>query len=149
MNELDRIFCEIMQVDGKASLSNIAQATGIPTSTANDRLRRLNEKQIIRGVHASLTPEKVGAGLCCFLLIDMDYDGEQSAIEILSSRMEIMELHHISGAHTYLAKVRVKDMSALQNFLSKVIKPLKGITNTETIFAMKTIKETSEMLISE
>ncbi|WP_170336889.1 AsnC family transcriptional regulator [Ruegeria arenilitoris] len=39
MDAVDRKICEIVQGDGRASSAAIAEASGVPTSTANDRLR--------------------------------------------------------------------------------------------------------------
>ena len=147
LDSVDRIICETVQRDGRASSAAIAAAAGVPASTANDRLRRLAANGTIRGWHAVLDSERVGAGLGCFVLIDMNYQGEDDAVAVLCERPEVMELHHISGAHSYLAKLRVRDMAAVQAFLTEVVKPLCAVTGTETIFALKTHKETAEVLV--
>jgi Lrp/AsnC family leucine-responsive transcriptional regulator len=149
MDKVDLLICDAVQRDGRASSAAIAEAAGVPTSTANDRLRRLASNGAIRGWHAELDPERVGAGLACFVLIDMKYDGEEDAVDILCERPEVMELHHISGSHSYLMKLRVRDMNAVQTFLTKVVKPLKAVQSTESIFALKTHKESAEMLVTK
>lgn len=148
MDAIDRKICEIVQQDGRASSASIAEAAGVPTSTANDRLRRLAANGTIQGWHAALDPHRVGAGLACFVLIDMSYDGETEAVEALCARPEVMELHHISGAHSYLLKLRMQNMEAVQDFLAEVVKPLVAVHHTETIFAMKTHKETAAMHVA-
>ena len=148
MDIIDRTIAKLVQRDGRASSAAIAEAAGVPTSTANDRVRRLTASGTIRGWHAELDPDRVGAGVACFVLIDMDYEGEDEAVAVLSMRPEVMELHHISGAHSYLAKLRVKDMAVLQKFLAEVAKPLDAVKNTETIIALKTHKETSEVFVA-
>ncbi|WP_323034929.1 Lrp/AsnC family transcriptional regulator [Pararhodobacter sp.] len=148
MDEIDRKICEIVQRDGRASTAAIAKAAGVPTSTANDRLRRLAANGTIQGWHAALDPHLVGTGLAGFVLIDMGYDGEAEAVEVLCARPEVMELHHISGAHSYLLKLRMQDMEAVQDFLAEVVKPLVAVHRTETIFAMKTHKETAALHVA-
>ena len=145
MDAVDRIICAVVQRDGRASSTVIAKAAGVPTSTANDRLRRLAANGTIQGWHAALDPLRVGAGLAGFVLMDMGYEGEAEAVEALCARPEVMELHHISGAHSYLLKLRVQDMHAVQDFLAEVVKPLAAVRHTETIFALKTHKETAAM----
>ena len=63
MDAVDRIICAVVQRDGRASSTVIAKAAGVPTSTANDRLRRLAANGTIQGWHAALDPLRVGAGL--------------------------------------------------------------------------------------
>lgn len=148
MDEIDRKICNILQNDGRASSADIGKAVGVSTSTANDRVRRLASTNIIKGWHGRLDSEKVGAGLCAFILIDMAYDGEAEACQLIARRDEVMELHHISGAHSYLVKIRVKDSHALQRFLATVLKPICAIQKTETIISLEVKKETGAVLVA-
>lgn len=148
MDSVDRIICETVQRDGRVSSAALAEAAGVPTSTANDRVRRLSSTGMIKGWHAVLDAKRVGAGLACFVLIDMGHEGEDDAVEAICARPEVQELHHISGAHSYFAKLRVRDMASVQSFLTDVLKPLSAIQRTETVFSLKTHKETSEVLVA-
>ncbi|SLN71435.1 Leucine-responsive regulatory protein [Roseivivax jejudonensis] len=148
MKDIDRKICEIIQVEGRLSASDLAQRLKLPASTANDRVRRLVANGSILGWRAELDPRRVGAGLCVFVLIDMSHEGEDKAVRAIAAHAEVQELHHISGPHSYLAKLRVGDMAALQEFLTNVIKPQAAVSATETVFAMRTVKETAALHIS-
>ncbi len=145
MDEIDRDLCALIQADAKQSTAQLAKAVGLPLSTAADRLRRLQSSGVITGWHAALSPAALGVPLCAFVLIDMTHDGESEACAALAGRAEVLELHHISGAHSYLAKLRLPDMAAMQRFLAEVVKPLAAVTRTETIFALETVKETAAL----
>lgn len=148
MDNIDRKICELIQSDGRLSSSALAKSIGLPVSTANDRLRRLEASGIIAGWSGLLSPEHVGAALCGFVLIDMAHDGEAEAAQALIAAPEVLELHHISGAHSYLLKARVRDMADMQRFLAEVVKPLPAVTRTETVFALDTLKETRAVRIA-
>jgi len=147
MDENDRKICEIVQENGKASLAALAEALNLPQSTAADRLKRLQACGAIRGWHAALDPAQFGAALCAFVLVDMDHDGEAAACAALAARGEVLEIHHISGPHSYLVKLRLADMAAMQRFLSDVLKPLAAVKRTETLFALDTVKETAAIAV--
>jgi len=148
MDEIDRNICEIIQCDGRKSSADIADAVGVSVSTANERVRRLTTSGAVAAWRGILDPAHAGMGLCGFILIDMSFEGEEEAKAILRQRLEIQELHHISGAHSYLAKIRVADTAAMQDFLQNVVKPLSAVERTETIFVLETVKETTEMAIA-
>ncbi len=148
MDESDRMLCALVQRDGRMSNAELGSALAVPTSTANDRLRRLQKAGVIKGWHAALDPQRVGAGTACFVLIDMDYAGEAEAVRMICSRAEVMELHHVSGAHSYLAKLRVAHLDAVQTFLAEVVKPLPAVRRTETLLALTTLKETSAVAVA-
>lgn len=149
MDKIDREICDILQYDGRASSVEIAEAVGVSVSTANDRMRRLVARGLISEFRAVLEPDAAGAGLCAFILIDMAYEGEKRAAAVLSQRPEVLELHHVSGAHSYLAKIRLRDTDALQRFLQEVIKPLAAVTRTESILSLDALKETSAVLLAD
>lgn len=149
MDKIDRQISEMIQADGKRSTAAIAEAVGLPLSTTADRLKRLQATGAIRGWHAELEPAMFGAGLCAFVLLDMDFAGEAEAIAVLAARPEVQELHHVSGPHSYLAKLRLANMAAMQAFLTEVVKPLAAVTRTETIFALDTLKETAAIPLGQ
>lgn len=148
MDRFDRKICAIVQADAKRTTAQIAAAVGLPLSTTADRLKRLQAGGVITGYHAALSPVAMEVPLCAFVLIDMAHDGEAEAVGVLAERAEVLDLHHISGAHSYLAKLRLADMAAMQRFLAEVVKPLPAVTRTETIFALDSIKETNALPLS-
>ena len=147
MDEIDREICGLVQADAKRPTAAIAETVGLPLSTTADRLKRLQASGTIRGWHAALDPAALDAGLCAFVLVDMGFDGEAEAARALAARPEVQELHHISGPHSYLVKLRLADMAALQGFLADVVKPLAAVTRTETILALDTVKETAAIAV--
>lgn len=148
MDAIDQQIAEILQTNGRVSSAEVAQAVGVSVSTANDRIRRLHTVGIVTEWRGVLDPARVGAGVCIFVLIDMKYEGEEQACAALRSCPEVQELHHISGPHSYLMKLRVRDMPAFQAFLKNTVKPLPAVIGTETLISLDTLKETSAVLIS-
>ncbi|PHR93708.1 MAG: AsnC family transcriptional regulator [Robiginitomaculum sp.] len=149
MDKIDRKILNIVQEDSRRSSAEIAKAVGVSVSTANERVRKLTANGYIKAWQAVLEPEKVGAGLCAFLFIDMDYQGEAEACAALSALEEVQELHHISGAHSYMVKVRVADTAALQTVLSTKIKPLAAVLRTESMLVLHSVKDTPKMKIAK
>ena len=147
MDSIDRKICEILQVQGRASNAEIAQSVGLSLSAASERVRRLSASGAITGWQARLSPQAFGVGLCAFVLLDLSYEGEAQAVTALSAHPEVQELHHISGPHSYLMKLRVADTRALQAFLSEVVKPLPAVLRTESIITLDTAKETAAIAI--
>jgi len=149
MDNIDRKILNIVQVDSRQSAAQIAKAVGVSVSTANERVRKLTASGHVKAWQAVLAPQKVGAALCAFLLVDMDYENERAACEALSALDEVQELHHISGAHSYMMKVRVANTEALQTLMSEKIKPLAGVMRTESMLVLSTEKETPKMRVAD
>ncbi len=149
MDAIDKKIARIIQENGRASSAEIANAVGVSVSTANERVRRLTSTGAVREWRAVLDPDSVGLKLCAMILVDMDYDGEEDAVSALKKFPEIQEIHHISGARSYLVKIRVADTASLQTFLKNKVKPLKAISRTESFIVLDTAKETTALKIEE
>lgn len=149
LDETDLRIAALLQQDGRLSATEIAREIGLSVSAANERLRRLLSNGTVRQTAALLDPAAVDAACCCFLLLDLAWQGEAEAISALVARPEVMELHHISGPHSYLMKIRVKDPAAVQRFLTEAVKPLPAILRTETIFSLQAEKESPTLLLRE
>lgn len=147
MDDIDRKICNILQEAGRTSSAELAEAVGLSLSAANDRVRRLVAQGAIAGWQARLDPQSFGLGLCAFMLLDLSFDGEAEAVAELVRHPEVQELHHISGPHSYLMKLRVADTRALQAFLTRVVKPLPAVLRTESIITLDTAKETAAIAV--
>jgi len=53
----------------------------------------------------------------------------------------VLECHHVAGNYDYLLKVIVEDTQALEEFLSKKLKKIKGVSGSNTIISLITLKE--------
>lgn len=145
MNDIDKQIANIIQADGKASSAEIANHVGISVSSANERVRKLKSIGAITQWRGVLNPSAFGVELLVFIFVDMSYEGEYEATSALTECPEVQEIHHISGPHSYLLKVRVKNTVALQEFINTSVKPLKAVVKTETLMVLDTSKETTEI----
>ncbi|HWR19586.1 MAG TPA: Lrp/AsnC ligand binding domain-containing protein, partial [Clostridia bacterium] len=53
----------------------------------------------------------------------------------------VLECHHVAGTYDYLLKVIVEDTHALENFLTKTLKKIHGVSSSNTIITLVTLKE--------
>jgi Lrp/AsnC family transcriptional regulator, leucine-responsive regulatory protein len=149
MEDIDRKICRILQSDARTSSTDIAAAVGLSVSATNERVRKLFSSGTITAARAVVDGRQVAAGTCAYMIVDMQYEGEEEATAALVARPEVQEIHHVSGQHSYFVKLRIADTHALQKFLQTHVKPLKAIKRTETIFVLETLKETTEVHIAE
>ena len=147
MDAIDRRIAELIQSDSQRSNAEIAALVGVSVSTANERLRKLAAAGAIRAWRGVLEPERFGAGLCAFVFVDVQFQAEESLLRTLSNCRQVQELHHVTGSHSYLLKIRVADTAALQAFLHDRVKRQQGVTGTETIVVLDTAKETTEIAL--
>jgi Lrp/AsnC family leucine-responsive transcriptional regulator len=148
MDAIDLQILRIVQSDNRRSAAEIGQEIGLSVSAVSDRVRRMNASGVIAANRAVADPLRVGLGLCAFVFVDLEPRADEAEFaRQVTALPEVQEAHHITGPHNWLVKVRVKDTAALQALMVERLKPIPGVLRTETLIALTSAKETSELAL--
>ncbi len=147
MRPLDRIdyqILDILQKEGRISMSELAARVHLSTTPCSERVKRLEREGVILGYHARLNPKSVDRNLLVFVEIKLSAkSGEvfEQVAENLSSLPEVLECHLISGEFDYLVKARLKEMSAYRRLLGDLLKQLPASASSHSYVVMEEVKE--------
>ena len=146
LDERDAKILEILQQDGRTSNVDLARAVELTPSATSERLRKLEERGLIKGYTAILDPDALGLGLLAFIFIRVDDPGDligraEGTAEALSALPSVLELHHLAGEDCFLLKVRARDTDDLYRILRDELGRFKAIRSTRTTIVLKTVKE--------
>ena len=67
MEEINRKIIALLAADGRMSFTELARQTGLSVSAAQQRVRRLEQRGVIRGYSAVISPEEIGLPLTAFV----------------------------------------------------------------------------------
>jgi Lrp/AsnC family transcriptional regulator, leucine-responsive regulatory protein len=144
----DTEITNILQKNARVSNAEIARQVGLAPSAVFERVRKLEEKGILKGYHAEVDPKAIDRGQLAFIFIrSNDRPGALSTGARLAEVPEILELHHVAGEDCFLAKVRVADAEAIGRLLRDRLSEIETITSTRTTIVLDTVKETAVMPI--
>ena len=142
MDAIDRKILIELQDDADLPYAELGSRVGLSASAINERLKRLKAGGRIRRVTAEIDPAAFGLNLLAFLLVRLDPGVAESAFLAAMVRApQVLECHHITGAYSYLLKLRLRDTADLERFLSAEVKSIPGVAATETIIALSSAKE--------
>lgn len=143
MDDLDRRLLLLLQKDGRRASADLAKEIGLSVSATNERVRKLIDTGAVATIEAVLDPIKSGFGVTAFIFVDLDYSfDEQEFVSSVIAFDEVQEMHHVTGKHSYLLKVRTRTNDDLNHFIVRSLKALPGVRATETQIALNTAKET-------
>src|SRR6185295_13825837 len=145
INGIDVEIVKILQKNARISNAEIARKVGLAPSAVFERVRKLEEKGIIRGYHADVDPHAVELGQLAFMFIRSN--DRPGAVGTAAQLPEILELHHVAGEDCFLAKVRARDAEALGRLLRDRLSRIESITSTRTTIVLEICKETVELPI--
>ena len=144
MDEIDRNIVVALQQDGSSGLAELAKVAGLSVSATAERVKRLEERGVIRAWRADLDPAAVGCPLLAHVLAAVAPGADDAAFRQAMRREEaVLECHAVTGPWTYLLKLRVADLATLDAFLNEGLRSLPGVQRVETLLAIATVKESS------
>lgn len=140
VEEMDRQIVRLLSQDGRMSFTDLGKATGLSTSAVHQRVRRLEERGVIKGYAAVLDAEAVGLTLTAFISIKPFDPGQpDDAPERLSDVPEIEACYSVAGDENYILKVRVAAPGDLEDLLARIRS--KANVSTRTTIVLSTAYE--------
>jgi Lrp/AsnC family leucine-responsive transcriptional regulator len=148
LDETDRKILALLQDDARTPNAEIARRIGMAPSAILERIRKLEEKGVIRQYVARLDPAVLGRGLLAFVFVRSDERiGDVRTAPELARIPGVLEVHHIAGEDCYMVKVRAQDTETLGRLLRDRFGAIKSIRSTRTTIVLGTSKETLELPI--
>lgn len=133
VEDIDRQIVRLLGRDGRMSYTDLGKSTGLSTSAVHQRVRRLEERGVIRGYVAVVDAEAVELPLTAFISIrPIDPSAPDDAPERLRGLAEIEACHSVAGEESYILKVRVRAPSDLELLLAR-IRAEAGVSTRTTI----------------
>ena len=146
MDDKDLQILSLLQTDARVGNAEISRRVGLAASAVHERIRKLEQRGVVRGYHARLDPEALGRGLLAFISVQVDdrlTEGTTGAQ--LALLPQVQEVHHIAGEDCYLLKVRCASTGDLGRFLQEELGAFPAIRRTRTTIALGTVKEGLEL----
>lgn len=145
--QLDDIDLKILghvQANGRDGLAEIGAVAGLSVSAVNERLKRLQQSGVILGWEARVSPAAVGCDVLAFMFVVVPHEGESAFRKWIAASPEVMECHHVTGDWSYVLKLRVASLQALDTFL-EATKARKVIDKSHSMLSLRSVKETARL----
>ena len=144
LDGFDRKILDVIAVEGRITVTDLAKRIGLSKSPTQARLRRLEETGVVRGYRALFDPIQLGRDHVAFVEVKLS-DTRESALATFNKAVcqipEIEQCHLIAGSFDYLLKVRTAGMGSYRLVLAEKLSTLPHVANTSTYVAMQAVKE--------
>jgi len=151
MDKLDKIdiaLLNFLQTDALLTTKELAIRLNLTATPVHERRKRLERDGYIKKYVAILDNQKLEKGLTVFCNITLkQHDraiGTKFVKDILSLH-EVTECYNVSGDFDFMVKVIVKDMPEYQNFIMNRLGSIENIGNTQSVFVMGEIKNSTSI----
>jgi Lrp/AsnC family leucine-responsive transcriptional regulator len=118
------------------SFTDLGKRTGLSTSAAQQRVRRLEQRGVLRGYTAVVDPDAIGLPLTAFISIKPnDAAAPDDAPEKLAGIAAIEACHSVAGDENYILKVRVATPGGLEALLGEIRSTVNVSTRTTVVLS--------------
>jgi Lrp/AsnC family leucine-responsive transcriptional regulator len=120
LHALDRVDCSILrelQSSGRESFAEIGKRVGLSATSVAERIRRLENANIIEGYQVRLSAAKLGYPVTAFILARPN-GPDARFVSIVSKRPEILACYRVTGDFSFIAQAAVRDVGHLEELLN-------------------------------
>jgi Lrp/AsnC family leucine-responsive transcriptional regulator len=136
VEDIDRKIVALLMRDGRMSYTDLGKSTGLSTSAVHQRVRRLEERGVIRGYSVVVDHEAVGLPLTAFISIKpIDPSQPDDSPDRLSGIPEIEACYSVAGDESYILKVRVGRPADLEDLLARIRSSANVTTRTTIVLS--------------
>ena len=142
IDETDEGILELLQKNCRIPIGRIAKKLGLPASTIQYRIKRLEAEGIIKGYHAQINSARIGKDYTTITLVRTKCGRKyyEQVGNLLARIPGVTAVYFVAGENDFVV-VCISDNR--EDYLEKleIMYSAKGIERTNTVAVMKTIKE--------
>jgi Lrp/AsnC family transcriptional regulator for asnA, asnC and gidA len=126
-----------LEKDGRIPFSTIATAMAISNTMVHQRISKMMDLGILKGVKPVLDEKKLGFDWASFTGITLDKDhNSERIIESLKSIPEVTECYYVTGAYTLFVRISAKNHEHMRKILYEKIDNIPGVSKTDSIMEL-------------
>ena len=147
MDKIDKEILEIIQKNSSIPLSVLSKKVGISSTPCWNRIKKMEEKKVIKSRVTIIDNKKVNLPLIAFLSIHVPIHTDEWRIkfeQLISKNNQIIETHRISGGHDYILKILSPSIEDYDHFQQNFIRE-SDCTNMQTNFSQKELKNNTNL----
>ncbi len=139
-DRIDRGILGALQQNARLSNKELAATVGLSQSSCLERVRRLEERGILRGFHADVNPSALGIRMeaICSVRLGLHARDEFSHFyDYVFGLPEVLDVYELAGANDYLVHVVVRDTDHLRELMHERISARPEVAHLETALVFR------------
>lgn len=137
LDEIDIKLIKALRASHRATITDLARATGLARGTVQTRLVRHIDNGTIVGWGPELDPAAAGWPVSSFTTISI----RQGALDLVTGGLrripEVLEVHVTTGAGDLLCRIAAQSNDDLHDTIQKIV-ALKGVERTDSQLVLST-----------
>ncbi|MBB3396688.1 MULTISPECIES: Lrp/AsnC family transcriptional regulator [unclassified Rhizobium] len=145
LDPTDMLIIEIMQADGRISVSELGRKVGLSQPAASERLKRLEERGIIEGYGARVNAAALGLGMMAVIRLRTTHEHIRACLKQFSEMPQIVEVLRLTGEDCFVLKALVPSPSELEIIVDSIAR--YGAVTTSLVLRGEPMKPIGRELV--
>ena len=151
LDAIDAAILKELQSSSKITNAMLSEKVGVSPPSTLERVRKLESKGIIQGYVALLDADALNQSILAIVHVSIREHTSES-LEAAKKRLgefeEVQACWYCAGDEDFILKVRVQDMDHYEQFVSKKLTTVRGISRMRTNFVLSAVKDTPAVPLS-
>jgi Lrp/AsnC family transcriptional regulator, leucine-responsive regulatory protein len=141
LDDIDRKILMLLQVEGRATASYVAEKVHLSVPASAERIKKLQESGIIKGFRAVLDTDLLGLDIEALITIVSDSSKYyEKVIEKANNTPEVVRCFSTTGDGSHVLLIQTQNSKTLESLLRK-IQTWPGVIRTNTQLILSSYKE--------
>jgi Lrp/AsnC family transcriptional regulator for asnA, asnC and gidA len=140
LDEVDRKILRDLQHDGRSSFKKIGEDAGVSEATVFVRVKKLQDRGVIKSFEAIIEPKAVGKMLTAIVLVRADPKAYPGMLDALKKLDDVYEIYDVTGQYYSILKIKTTGTDELSKVILE-IGNINGVAGTETMIVLRIVKE--------
>ncbi|CAN5651562.1 Lrp/AsnC family transcriptional regulator [soil metagenome] len=144
LDEKDYAILRLVQENAKLTVREIASRIHLSPTPTHERIKRLEQLQVIRQYVALVDNRKVNRKVMVICQVALKEHDKQTAHDFVSGIIgfrEVVECYNVSGDYDFMLKILAESIESYHDFFINYLGEVKGIRKAKSVFVMDIIKD--------
>lgn len=141
MDKIDKMILKELVENSRITLSQISKKTDIPDSTVSNRIKKMENNNIIEQYTTIVNPESLNIKVTAMIIIQTETEKHENVEKELPKIENVSQVYSISGEYDILIKVYAHTLDELNDIINSEIRNIDGIEELRELIVMEKLKE--------
>lgn len=140
MDQIDAQILGCLRDNARQTSTEISKKINMSVASVTERIHKLEKSGIIKQYTVLLDTHKIGNDVMAIMEVSLEHPKfYDNFTDIVEKTDEIISCNYITGDNDFMLQVSVQSSEKLEEF-HRMIKSIKGVSNTKTSFVLKEVK---------
>lgn len=147
-DKIDIAILKLLQEDSTKAIKDIAKEVGLSATPTYERIKRLEQDQVIKRYAAILDGTKLGLDIIVYCNVTLKEQSKEALLAFENAVVtfpEILEVIGLSGNYDYLLKIVAPDIHSYNDFLMNKFSSLPNVGHFHSNIVLGEIKSNSAL----